>query len=122
DTYPCGAHTTACDALWAGLPVLAQRGDSFASRVASSVLNAIGLPELAVTSAADYEALAVALASDPERLRQLKERLDSNRLTTPLFDAPRYTRALELTYEHMYDRYQSGLAPEDFSVPQGDGT
>lgn len=122
DTYPCGAHTTASDALWAGLPVLAQQGEPFASRVASSLLNAIGMPELAVTSAADYEALAVALACDPERLRQLRERLDGNRLRTPLFDAPRYTRSLERAYEHMYDRHQSGLPPADFSVPGSETT
>jgi protein O-GlcNAc transferase len=95
DTTPCGAHTTANDALLAGLPVLTIAGDTFASRVAGSQLHAIGLPELVTNNLADYEALAIALARDPPRLLELRERLSRNRRTHPLFDMARYARDLE---------------------------
>ena len=92
DTWPCNAHTTASDALWAGLPLLTRPGRSFASRVATSLLHAIGLPELITHTEGDYEELAVALAHDPRRLAALKHKLADNRLTQPLFDCPRFTR------------------------------
>jgi predicted O-linked N-acetylglucosamine transferase (SPINDLY family) len=116
DTHPCGAHTTASDALWAGLPLLTRRGDSFASRVAASLLHAIGLPELVTSTTQDYEDTAVALATDSARLAGIRERLDFNRLRTPLFDTERYTRDLERVYQAMYDRYQGGLGPADLDV------
>ena len=84
DTFPCNAHTTASDALWAGLPVLTLMGQSFPSRVAASLLTAIGLPELITTTSQEYEALAIELAKNPEKLAALKEKLAKNRLTTPL--------------------------------------
>jgi len=116
DTHPCGAHTTASDALWAGLPLLTRRGASFASRVAASLLHAIDLPELVTSTIQDYEDMAVALANDSARLAGIRERLEFNRLRTPLFDTGRYTRDLERVYQAMYDRHQDGLSPADLGV------
>jgi len=112
DTFPYNAHTTTSDALWAGLPVLTLMGQSFASRVAASLLNAIGLPELITTTPEAYEALAIELAKHPEKLQALKQKLASNRLTTPLFDTPQFTKDLEQAYVQMYQRYQADLMPE----------
>src|ERR1043165_5533522 len=86
DTLPYNAHTTASDALWAGLPVLTQIGNAFAGRVAASLLNAIDLVELITHSRKEYEALAIELALNDEKLKAIKEKLARNRLTTPLFD------------------------------------
>ena len=116
DAFPCNAHTTASDALWAGLPVLTLMGNSFASRVAASLLNAIGLPELVTTTSQAYEALAIELAKNPEKLAALKQKLASNRLTTPLFDTPQFTKALERAYAQMYERYQADQLPEHLFV------
>jgi predicted O-linked N-acetylglucosamine transferase (SPINDLY family) len=99
DTWPCNAHTTASDALWAGLPVLTRRGRSFAGRVAASLLHAIGLPELVTHSREEYEELAVSLAGEPGRLGALRSRLHAHRDTWPLFDCTRFTRHLEAAYE-----------------------
>jgi predicted O-linked N-acetylglucosamine transferase (SPINDLY family) len=95
DTYPYGAHTTANDALLAGLPLITCAGETLASRIAGSQLAAIGLPELITTSFADYEALALQLASDPALLASYRQRLAANRATTPLFDMARYARDFE---------------------------
>lgn len=116
DTFPCNAHTTASDALWAGLPVLTRSGESFASRVAASLLQAIGLPELITTTAAEYESLAVELARDTSRYRAIRLRLDCNRLAGPLFDVAAYSRHLEAGYVAMYERYHAGLPPEHIYV------
>ena len=112
DTFPYNAHTTTSDALWTGLPVLTLMGNSFASRVAASLLNAIGLPELISNSQEEYEALAIELASNPQKLIALKQKLASNRLTTPLFDTPQFTKGLEQAYIQMYERYQADLPPD----------
>jgi predicted O-linked N-acetylglucosamine transferase (SPINDLY family) len=96
DTLPYNAHATASDALWAGLPVLTRRGSAFAGRVAASLLTAAGLPELIAQTAEDYEALALALARDPQRLKELRDRLAASRATSPLFDTPRLARDLEI--------------------------
>ena len=112
DTLPYNAHTTASDALWAGIPVLTQAGESFAARVAASLLNAIGMPELIVETQEQYESLAIELAHTPARLSALKEKLQQNRLTTPLFDTGLYTRNLEAAYSAMYERYQSDMPPD----------
>jgi predicted O-linked N-acetylglucosamine transferase (SPINDLY family) len=112
DTLPFNAHTTACDALWAGLPVLTCPGENFASRVAASQLNAIGLPELIAETPAQYEALAIELATNPEKLAGIKAKLAQNRLSTPLFDTGLFTSHLEAAYTKMYDCYQAGLPPE----------
>ena len=109
DTLPCNAHTTASDALWAGLPVLTRMGESFASRVAASLLNAIGLSELITTSAADYERMAIGLAQNPAKLISIKRKLSDNRLTMPLFNSELYAKHLEAAYIAMHERYRSGL-------------
>ena len=116
DTLPCGAHTTASDALWAGLPVLTCAGTTFAGRVAASLLGALDLPELVTRSLEEYEALAVALASDRRRLDACRERLRRNRLEKPLFDTDRFRRALEAAYETMWEMHLRGEAPRAFSV------
>jgi len=109
DTLPYNAHTTASDALWAELPVLTCMGESFASRVAASLLNAIELPELITTTQEQYEALAIELATTPEKLRSIKQKLERNKLTTALFDTPRFTKHIEAAYKQMYERYQDDL-------------
>jgi protein O-GlcNAc transferase len=101
DTLPYGAHATATDALWAGLPVLTRLGDVFAGRVAASLLTAAGLPELITRTAEEYEATALALARDPGRLERIREKLAANRAAAPLFDTKRFTRSLEAAYETM---------------------
>ncbi len=116
DTLPVNAHTTTSDALWAGLPVLTCAGDTFAGRVAGSLLAAIGLPEMITTSLGEYEALALQLAQDPERLRGVREKLAKNRLTTPLFDIKRYVANLESAYETMWRIWQAGAPPRAFKV------
>ena len=116
DTLPCNAHTTASDALWAGLPFLTRAGKSFAARVGASLLGAVGLPELITSTAEEYEALAVELATHPERLAQLRERLRLNRLTAPLFDIDSYTRHLEAAYTEMHERHHAGLPPDDIYI------
>jgi predicted O-linked N-acetylglucosamine transferase (SPINDLY family) len=116
DAFPCNAHTTASDALWAGLPVLTLMGNSFASRVAASLLKAIELPELITSTPQSYEALAIEIAKNPAKLAALKQKLASNRLTTPLFDTPQFTKDLEQSYVQIYERYQAGLPPEHIFV------
>jgi protein O-GlcNAc transferase len=116
DTLPYNAGTTASDALWAGLPVLTLMGESFAARVAASLLNAIGMPELVTTTQEQYEATAIELAGDPARLAEFKDRLQRNRLTMPLFDTEQFTRQLENAYTQMYERYQADLNPEHIHV------
>jgi predicted O-linked N-acetylglucosamine transferase (SPINDLY family) len=117
DTRVVNAHTTASDALWAGVPVLTWPGETFAGRVAASLLEAVGLPELVVPSAKAYEEQAIALARDPERLRSLRERLARGRLTAPLFDTDRYVRALERAYERMWATHAARERPDSFAVP-----
>ena len=92
DTLPYNAHTTACDALWAGLPLLTCRGNTFPARVAASLLHAIGLPELVTTSLDEYEAMARVLSQKPERLAAIKSKLLRNRDIEPLFDPVGFTR------------------------------
>lgn len=117
DTLPYGAHVTASDALWAGLPVLTCTGRSFAARVAGSLLRAVGLPELVTESLAEYEALALKVARDPRLLDALRARLADNRSTAPLFDSVRYCHHLEYAYREMYDRWQRGEPRRSFAVP-----
>jgi predicted O-linked N-acetylglucosamine transferase (SPINDLY family) len=116
DTLPYNAGATASDALWAGLPVLTCMGESFASRVAASLLNAIGLPELITQTPKDYEALAIELATNPRKLQSIKSKLAANRLTTPLFDTALFTKHIEAAYVQMYERYQADLPPDPFEV------
>lgn len=116
DTFCYGAHTTASDALWTGLPLVTLLGETFASRVAASLLTAIGLPELITRSPAEYQSLALRLATHPQELKALRERLAANRDSYPLFDTPRYTRNLERAYELMWQRHCLGLAPDHIDV------
>jgi predicted O-linked N-acetylglucosamine transferase (SPINDLY family) len=109
DTLYCNAHTTASDALWAGLPVLTCMGEGFASRVAASLLFAIGLPELVTATSVEYEALAIELARSPIKLKLIKDKLESNRLTTPLFNTALFTKHIDVAYTEMYERYQADL-------------
>jgi predicted O-linked N-acetylglucosamine transferase (SPINDLY family) len=111
DTLPCNAHATAADALWVGLPLLTCLGDTFAGRVAASLLRAVGLPELVTGSLTEYEELALALAREPERLAPIRAKLMRNRDSEPLFDTARFTRDLESAYTAMWDRHQAGLPP-----------
>ena len=117
DTLPVNAHTTASEALWCGVPVLTCMGSHFTSRVAASLLTAVGLPEMITTSLADYEREALALARDPGRLKALRARLAENRLTAPLFDTPRYVSAYQAALERMVEMRRAGLVPEPFSIP-----
>jgi predicted O-linked N-acetylglucosamine transferase (SPINDLY family) len=117
DTVPCNAHTTASDALWAGLPVLTRTGATFAGRVAASVVNAVGLADLIVTTQDAYEAKAIALATDPDALTAVRQTLARNRLTAPLFHTARFTTHLEAAYRAMVARYQAGLPPAPIRVP-----
>jgi len=117
DTLPYNAHTTASDALWVGLPLLTCLGTTFAGRVAASLLNAVGLPELVTSSLADYEALALRLARDPAALAAIKEKLARNRDRFPLFDTERMTRSLEAAFEAMWARAQLDEAPAVIRLP-----
>lgn len=122
DTLPYNAHTTASDALWAGLPVLTRRGTTFAGRVAASLLRAAGLPELIVDGQEAYEAAAVDLARSPQRLRDLRERLMRNRQSCPLFDTPRFTRHLEAAYRAMWDIHLAGGQPRAIAIAAEGGS
>jgi predicted O-linked N-acetylglucosamine transferase (SPINDLY family) len=116
DTLPYNAHTTANDALWAGLPVLTCTGATFAGRVATSLLTAIGLPELITPSGEAYEARAISLAGNPEELSRIRRKLERNRLTTALFDTPLFTKHIEAAYAAIYERHRAGLPPDDIYV------
>lgn len=116
DTFPYNAHTTASDALWSGLPVITRIGNSFASRVAASLLTAIGLPELITTSIEDYESLAIGLANDPQRLNILKRKLKENIKTQRLFDMKKFMVEYEGALTKMYVRALASEAPEFIDV------
>jgi protein O-GlcNAc transferase len=116
DTLPYNAHTTASDALWAGLPVITCGGSAFAGRVGASLLHAAGLPELVTRSLDEYEALALRLAREPDFLRSFRDRLVRNRDTCALFDTDAFCRNLETAYDVMWRRWMRGLPPEGFAV------
>lgn len=116
DTLPFNAGTTASDALWTGLPVVTCAGAAFAARMAASLLHAAGLPELVTHNLADYEALALHLASDRKALADCKARLAANRSTCPLFDSDRFRHHIEAAYKTMWERYQGGQPPAAFAV------
>jgi predicted O-linked N-acetylglucosamine transferase (SPINDLY family) len=116
DTLPYNAHTTTSDALRVGLPVLTQIGDSFASRVASSLLYAVGLPELIATNEKDYEAIAIDLAKNHEKLDQIKNKLKINLETSTLYNTKLFTQHIELAYQNMYQRYQDNLGPDHIYI------
>jgi predicted O-linked N-acetylglucosamine transferase (SPINDLY family) len=116
DTLPYNAHSTAIDALWAGLPVVTCIGTSFAGRVGASLLKAAGLPELVTNSLADYEVLALRLAADPALLPSIRRKLDNNRLSCRLFDSDRFCRHVEAAYTTMWDIHRNGDRPRGFRV------
>lgn len=111
DTWPCNAHTTASESLWAGVPVLTVPGPTYASRVAASLVTACGLPQLACADAEAYVQQATQLASSPAELTALKAHLESQRTHLPLFDTDRYARDYEALLMRMFQRQQAGLAP-----------
>jgi len=114
DTLPYNAHTTASDALWAGLPLVSCTGHTFAGRVAGSLLRAIGLPELVTNSLAEYEALALGLARDGDLLAAFRARLARNKRTHPLFDTELFARNIEAAYRKMWETWKAGRPPEPF--------
>jgi len=116
DTFPFNGGTTASDALWVGLPIVTCAGEAFASRMAGSLLHAVGLSELVTGSLAEYEALALRLSRDPDQLAAIKAKLARNRNTHPLFDTVRFTRHLEAAFETMCDRVNQGKPPSSFTV------
>ncbi len=116
DTFPYNAHTTALDAIKTGLPILTRIGESFPSRVAASLLHTIGIPELITSSQTEYEALAIELATNPQMFNSIKVKLAANRLISPLFDTPLFTKNLETAYLKMYEKYQAGLAVDHIVV------
>lgn len=116
DTLPINAHTTASDALWAGLPVLTCLGQAFAGRVAASLLRAAGLEELVTESLDDYEALAIRLATDGARLREIRQKLEHNRQSCALFNTDRFRCNIESAYQAMWERARDGATPEAFAV------
>jgi Glycosyl transferase family 41 len=116
DTLPYNAHTTASDALWTGLPIVTCLGESFSGRVAASLLNTVGLSDLVTANLADYEALAMKLATDPSALGKVRARLAANRSTFPLFDTDRFRRHIEAAYTTMWEIHQRGEAPRSFGV------
>lgn len=116
DTLPYNAHTTASDALWAGLPVLTQAGQSFAARVASSVLHAVNLPQLIARDERQYQDLALDLALNPSKLSAIRQQLDVNRLSAPLFDTSLFTRHIEAAYVNMLKRHWAGLPADHMTI------
>ena len=122
DTWPCNAHTTASEALWAGVPVLTVPGDTFASRVAASLVTACGLPQMACADEATYVRMAVALAHKPEALRTLQQHLREERLRLPLFDTTRYARDYEALLQRMFERQQAGLPPDHLPAAPAAGS
>ncbi len=116
DTLPVNAHTTASDALWAGLPLVTCVGDAFISRVAGSLLLAVGLPELVTRSLAEYEALALDLATHPEKLAAVKAKLARQKQSAPLFDIDRFARNIEAAYRRMHEIRAAGEPPRAFAV------
>ena len=116
DTRPCNAHTTASDALWAGLPVVTCLGETFAGRVAASLLTAVGTPELVTSNLDSYAALALKLARDATSLRSIRSRLEQSRQRCPLFDTDRFRRHIEAAYLTMWDLHRRGEPPRSFGI------
>jgi predicted O-linked N-acetylglucosamine transferase (SPINDLY family) len=117
DTWPFNGGATTSDALWTGVPVISCAGRAFASRMSGSLLHAVGLPELITENFADYERLAVRLASNPDELAALRSKLHHGRAAGPLFDTDRFRRHLEAAFDEMWERHLRGEAPASFIVP-----
>jgi predicted O-linked N-acetylglucosamine transferase (SPINDLY family) len=116
DLLPCGAHTTASDALWAGLPLVTCRGHAFPGRVAASLLQALGLPELITENWDDYKKLVLRLAGDPQELAAVKAKMAANRTRMPLFDTALSCRHIEQAFTTMVEIARRGEAPRGFAV------
>lgn len=116
DTFNYNAHTTASDALWAGLPVVTKAGRQFAARVGASLVTAAGLPQLVTHTADQYEQLALELSLSPNRLDDIRRQLGRNRLKVPLFDTPLFAGHIEAAYHAAFQRYASGLTPDHIWV------
>ena len=116
DTFASNAHSTAVDSLWSGLPMVTKLGEGLAARVSGSLLHAIGLSELITDTDEAYEALALGLAGDPDRLGLIKQTLLDNRFKSPLFDTERFTRHLEQGYWTAYEGYFAGNPPKDVCI------
>lgn len=121
DTPVCNAHTTGCDILWGGTPMVTVPGERMASRVASSLLNAAGLAELVVDSLASYEELAVGLALDLDRLHAIRSKLEDSRISCPLFDTARWVRNFESGLKLAWSKHEMGQVPSDIDVPDAQG-
>jgi predicted O-linked N-acetylglucosamine transferase (SPINDLY family) len=118
DTFVFNAHTTATEALWAGLPIVTKIGEGFAARVAGSLLNAVGLPDLVTETEKEYEALILELATNPKKLTKIKEKLITNCFTQPLFKTKLYTKHLENGYLQAYENNFKGNMPQTIIVPK----
>jgi protein O-GlcNAc transferase len=118
DTRIYNGHTTSSDALWAGVPVITLQGNHFASRVSSSILTAIGLPELITTSLEEYKNLTVSLAQNPDQLQAVRGKLIANRLASSLFDTRRFVKNLEKAYKEMWNLFSSGDNPRMIEVAE----
>jgi predicted O-linked N-acetylglucosamine transferase (SPINDLY family) len=116
DSFPHNAHATSCDALWAGLPILTRIGQGYAARVAASLLNAVGMPEMVTTTTDDFINKAICIANTPGESERLKAKLAQNLLSMPLFNTERYARNLEKAYTIMMERYQNGEAPSAINI------
>ena len=119
DTFNYNAHTTASDALWAGLPLVTKAGEQFAARVASSLLKSVGMEDLITSDEEGYERLILDLATDRNQTRELRGRLQENILSCSLFDTERYTRQFETGLKLAFQRYQEGEPAQDIFVDQG---
>jgi predicted O-linked N-acetylglucosamine transferase (SPINDLY family) len=116
DTFSFNAHTTAAEALWAGVPIVTRMGQGFASRVAGSLLKSVGLPELITTNEHDYEMLILELATKPSKLQKIRQKLAANRLEQPLFDTEQYTKHIEDGFQKAYQNYCAGNTPQTIFV------
>jgi predicted O-linked N-acetylglucosamine transferase (SPINDLY family) len=116
DTLPYNAHTTCSDALQMGVPVLTCIGNSFTSRVAASLLNAVNLPELITKTQDQYESLAIQLSTNSQKFTSIKDKLVNNLSTAPLFNSPMFTQYMELAYIEMYEKYCNGIKPEGINI------
>jgi predicted O-linked N-acetylglucosamine transferase (SPINDLY family) len=117
DAFAVNAHATCVDALWAGVPVITCKGNTFATRVASSLLTAIGLPELITTTPEEYTRCIIELVQHPEKYHAIKQKLAVNRTTKPLFNTARFVQHLEKGYQLIWQRYQQGLPPMQIKIP-----
>ena len=118
DTFNFNAGAIANDALWCGLPIVTKQGQSYTARMASSLLNAAGLPELITTNEADYEKVALDLATSPQKLKSIKIKLTINKKNMPLFDTERFTRNIETAYKQMYEKYYAGEKLEHLFIKE----